>query len=81
MEVGHDEETDADTDYAEEFDAVIRADTVGDVFGDLAVEDDAGAASGENNETDDECAKTKFHRYIITDFWYFISRDLKKSGE
>ena len=61
MEVGHDEKTDADADDAEEFDAVVRADAVGNVFGDWAIKNDTGAASGENDEANNKGAKTKFH--------------------
>lgn len=81
MEIGHDEEAKSDADDAKKFDVVVRTDAVGEVIANFLIENDASAASGENEEANDESAKTKFHRSIITDFWYFISRDLKKSGE
>ena len=57
MEVGHDEEAEGDGDDAEEFDVVVGADTVSEVLCDLAVKDDASAASGKNEEANDESAK------------------------
>ena len=65
MEVGHDEEAESDGDDAEELDVVVRVDAIGDVVADLLVKDDASAAGGEDNETDNEGAKAKRHNYII----------------
>ena len=59
MKVCHDEKTNCDSDDTKKFDMVIGINTVGDIVGDLLIKNDTGATCGENNETNDECAKTK----------------------
>ena len=48
VEVRHDEKTESDSDNAEQLDAVIGTDAVGDVVGDFLVKDDTSAAGDEN---------------------------------
>ena len=57
VEVGHDEEAESDGDDADKFDAVVRVDAVGEIFCDLAVENDAGAAAGEDDKAYEEGAE------------------------
>ena len=76
MEVGHDKKAESDGDDAEEFDVVVRADTVSEVFCNLAIKNDTSAASGEDEETNNKCAKAKGHMAIITKNRLFLNRDL-----
>lgn len=50
MEVGHDEEADADADEAKEFDAVEATDAVGETVGDFLVEYDDSGAGGDDED-------------------------------
>lgn len=52
VEVSHDEKAERDGDDAEELDVVVGADAVGEVVADFLVEDDAGAAGGEDEKTE-----------------------------
>lgn len=52
MEVGHNEKAKSDGDDTEELDVVVGADAVGEVVTDFLVEDDAGAAGGEDEEAE-----------------------------
>ena len=68
MEVGHDEETDADADDAETFDAIEAADAAGETVGDLAVKDDDGGASADDDGAEDDPTDGEFPRHasIVT---------------
>ena len=67
MEVGHHEKTEAGDDEAPEFTAVVREGTAQHVVGDLAVEDDHGAADEEDAEAAEEPTdrKSPVHEDII----------------
>lgn len=51
MEAGHDEESDAASNKAKEFYAIVRGDAMGDVFGDPLVFYDNSTTSGEDDKT------------------------------
>ncbi len=67
MEVGHDEEADDDADDADEFDAIVGVDAMGEVVGDGFVKVDDSGAGGYDDEADEEPANTKcpIHNTII----------------
>lgn len=45
MEIGHNKKANNAADDAEEFDFVVRRDAVGEIFGDLTIENNSEAAS------------------------------------
>ena len=48
MKIGHDKKSKGDGDDAEDFDMIIRTDSMGEILGDLFIKENASSASGED---------------------------------
>lgn len=70
MKVSHNNEADPGDDETPELNTTIRSNTASEIFGDLSVKEDDGAAASKNNKShkDPTDRKIPIHMYIIPQF-------------